>query len=595
MNPHQNAVTIQHIIDQVEAGAIAYSDQNRPRVLASLRRCVTLYDNRPPSQIVVDPASFHARWGKGPVRSIPAAFKSRGAFADWRSNVRGAIDAATGAAARRAALAARDDGWAALRSALAPHVGGPCAPVFEKALIGFDKLARLAREAGRGPLDVDTHWAQATHDAIETSAGRKSFRKAISLLCRVGALDGVAGLAPAAPIALTWARRSEVRAARIPPAISEPLEAWLAQRARGARLSGYTEMAIDPLAPKSVREYRLGVEWYVDGLRALDLVDLGAVTGPTDIADPTLLWSLVEAEVKGRTARELAPHTLKGYLSAATYFLAPFAPAITVERKLMLKLPYFEGVNGMTPEIRDWCRDLIRSPDKQYVFLSSPATLFARAAPMIDRWDALDFHARADAMRLAITASGMAVMTRLPLRVDNLIGLLLRGPAQQLFLPGRRHAPARIMLPAGRTKNAKPIDGDLLDTSVFSPVQTLRWFVEHVRPRLAAEYGIDPDADDRLFPGLTYGRYLRMFVRSIAELELSMTPHRCRHALASILLAIDPNCIRQVAELLGDSVATVDKYYGWIDRSHMINEAQKIAGKALDALNRRAGIRGRRS
>ncbi|SEB06491.1 hypothetical protein [Rubrimonas cliftonensis] len=586
-------VTVQEIIDQIEAGTIPYSDQNRPRVLAALRRCSKLYDNRHPAQIILCAESFRDRWGKGPVLSFPGVFKTRAAFADWRSNVRGAIDAATGATARRAALAAQHDGWAVLRAALQPHVGGPNAPIHEKALIRFDMLARMARDVGREPLEVDAPWAKATHDALKAWTDRRGFRKAIALLDRVGALDGVAGLVPAAPIRLTQPRRCEPRATRIPPAIAGPLEAWLALRARGTRLSGYTELSIDGVKPKTVKQYRTGVEWYVDGLRALDLVDLDTVAGPQDIADPALLWRLVEAEIDGRTAKELTPNTLQGYLSGAAYFLAPYAPDILAERKLMLKLPYFEGIHGMTPEIRDWCRDLIRSPDQQYAFLSTPATLFARATPLIDRWDALDFHERADAMRLAIVAAAMAITTRLPLRVSNLIGLVLGGPDQQLFLPDRRRAPARIMLPATVVKNDKAIDADLLDTSTFSPAQILRWFVKDVRPRLAAEYDIDPDADDRLFPGLTYGRYLRLFVRTMAELGLSMTPHRCRHALASILLAIDPNTIRQVAELLGDCLATVDRHYGWIDKRALITEAQKIASKALEALDRRAGIRRR--
>lgn len=590
----RSTITIQDIIEKVEAGAIVYSEQNRRRVLASLRRCSTLYENRHPSQIVVDPDSFRARWGKGRVTTVPSTFSTRAAFSDWRSNVRGAIDAATGVAAMRAELAGRDDGWAALRRALAPHIGGPRAPVFEKSLIGFDRLARLAREAGRGPLDVDMEWAQATHDALEPD-GRKTFRGALALLGRVHTLTGIAGLAPSAPITLTWERRAEPRAVRIPPSIAEPLEAWLAARARGTRVSGYTELAINPLSPATIKSYRTGIEWYADGLRTFGLADLDAAQGPQDIADPSLLWRLVAAEIDGETATELTPHSLRNYLSSAAYFLQPYAPQILAERKLMLKLPYFEGLNGMTPAIREWCRDLIRSPDKQYAFLSAPATLFARAVSLMDMWDGLDFHQRADALRIAVVAASMAITTRLPLRVSNLVGLTLRGPGQQLFLPSRRQSPARIMLAADNVKNRRPIHADLLDTKIFSPADIMRWFAECARPRLAAGYEIDPAVDDRLFPGLTYNRYLRFFTRTMAELDLSMTPHRCRHALASILLAINPTCIREVAELLGDNVATVEKHYGWIDRGRIITDAQTIAADALRVLGRSAGLHGRRS
>ena len=102
----------------------------------------------------------------------------------------------------------------------------------------------------------------------------------------------------AAPLARTL--DDEPRASRRPSSISRLLDAWLAQRARGARLSGYTDSAIDPLRAKSLRQRRLGVEWHVYDLRALGLVDLATVAGPQDIADPALLGRLVEAEVDGR-------------------------------------------------------------------------------------------------------------------------------------------------------------------------------------------------------------------------------------------------------------------------------------------------------
>lgn len=105
-------MTVSDLITTIESGGLDYSPANRRKVLGSLRRCAVIYDV-PASKIDVDPDLITKVWGKGKVKTYPVEhFDTPEQFADWRSNVRGAMAQATGAKAAVQARRASLDDWA---------------------------------------------------------------------------------------------------------------------------------------------------------------------------------------------------------------------------------------------------------------------------------------------------------------------------------------------------------------------------------------------------------------------------------------------------------------------------------------------------
>jgi integrase len=46
------------------------------------------------------------------------------------------------------------------------------------------------------------------------------------------------------------------------------------------------------------------------------------------------------------------------------------------------------------------------------------------------------------------------------------------------------------------------------------------------------------------------------------ERRLGLTPHQCRHAVATLMLALEPGNFARVAAVLGDTEDTVRRHYG---------------------------------
>ena len=99
----------------------------------------------PLDQIPADQNAFDKVWGRGPVRGLPAGFKSKGSFTDWRSHVRSALTKALEVVPTVRDIGIKDE-WSQLTDDLRSD------NVSAKKLIAFSVLANAARNAALTPV-----------------------------------------------------------------------------------------------------------------------------------------------------------------------------------------------------------------------------------------------------------------------------------------------------------------------------------------------------------------------------------------------------------------------------------------------------------
>jgi integrase len=227
----------------------------------------------------------------------------------------------------------------------------------------------------------------------------------------------------------------------------------------------------------------------------------------------------------------------------------------------------------MPQEIAEFCRSLRDHPDIAARLLRGPWHLAGIAEEKLKA--AKTPAAELSALRLYICAALLALQMSRPVRPENLIRLRLRGSedlrGNVRWLKDRSRL--RIEFGKGEIKNH-----NLVGVPVTGQDAEILWRWQHeLRPRYIALRGISDSP--YLFPGTSIPRLVAdglplpagcLSVSSFAaiwndgmeHLGLSLTPHMCRHAVATLILAIEPGNFAKAAAVLADTEDTVRKHYG---------------------------------
>lgn len=174
----------------------------------------------------------------------------------------------------------------------------------------------------------------------------------------------------------------------------------------------------------------------------------------------------------------------------------------------------------------------------------------------------------------------LAAMTALwtwcaPLRIANMCSLRLYGNRPQIWLPSGSRKEVRLKLAASEMKNARAIDHRLLPGR-HKAVETIAWYVEHVRPL----HG-DGDTSEYLFPAQKSGGHVSancvrnwLYTHAAAE-GIKIKPHWFRHAAATLYIRKFPGAYDHVAQLLDDRPEAVRRYYSWVDDLAVMDDVQR--------------------
>ena len=245
----------------------------------------------------------------------------------------------------------------------------------------------------------------------------------------------------------------------------------------------------------------------------------------------------------------------------------------------------------MSPERLAWIKRYAKSPAQQRATFGMPEALKREAEHILaraERGDLVGPRERMRALSIGTAAAMAAILLRAsPMRAKNLHALRHQGPDAEILVEGDH---LKIEVPGAMVKNGTPIDVDG-DADCLPIVQ---WYLDAIRSWLIEDhpYGKPAADSDYLFAGprgnapLDRTTLEKRFDEGVAAAGLDMTLHQLRHVCAYHILDIDPNAWAEAAEVLGDKVSTVRKYYAWMDarkvgrrgREHL-REARRQSGR----------------
>jgi len=227
----------------------------------------------------------------------------------------------------------------------------------------------------------------------------------------------------------------------------------------------------------------------------------------------------------------------------------------------------------MTADAEAICDRLRKSPHLAAAFVHAPSRLSAISARALAA--ATTSFARERALRLSACAAAYAIQVSRALRPANLFMIRRQAvgkcPRNLTWIADRDHAEIRFA--GGEVKN-----GEALVVKVVGDDARVLWQWDRVdRPALMKLRGIA--SSPYLFPGTATPRLRKsalnlpdgcMSVASIMELwdlgnrqlGLGLTPHQCRHALATLMLAVRPGDFANVASVLANTEQVARRHYG---------------------------------
>lgn len=239
----------------------------------------------------------------------------------------------------------------------------------------------------------------------------------------------------------------------------------------------------------------------------------------------------------------------------------------------MFYADYVLSPTQMTADAEAICDRLRKSPKLAAAFVNAPARLSAISVKEHDT--ASTVFAKERALRLSACAAAYAVQVSRALRPANLFMIrrqAVKGcPRNLSWIADGEHAEIRFA--GGEVKN-----GQTVIVHVQGEDARVLWQWDRVdRPALMKLRGID--ASPYLFPGTASPRLRKsalklpqgcMSVAAIMELwdlgdrqlGLGLTPHQCRHALATLMLAVRPGDFANVASVLANTEQVARRHYG---------------------------------
>lgn len=551
------------------------------------------------------------KFSKGNKRLLRELIWSADTYKQYQRRGRLAIEHANGAhAARLARQAIRDDGWARLGLVLEQLVEAALLP--RQALASLARIRDAGRAAGLEPSELSNAAVTALIDEAAPDL-RDGLIRGARLLDRVRPYPDAAALLPTQEIGRIDPARQRFR---IPEHLQAQLAAWI-ETATTTTPAGW---ASDEVREKLTERHSAGsrgiylaaLRNYVHTLGQLRPIGrdegLPALFGEVDVYGVVCAWERMSGERGG-----LVPQSMHAYLSDIRRTLERNGCAghETVAMALATIPILREGgaaTQLMSPTTIAWCTDLLGCEEKIRLFETQHwhYERQARAALSEAKAEGFDLVALASApealtrmkaprRRMAkkllrrartfgVSASYAAIaLEGAALRLQNILGLTIAGRMTSFHDHSRDRVDPhfRIVIPNELLKNGKYLTarGQELPPILIrdrhpgdAGVRILRFHLEQIRPLFPGHR-----ESNLLFPGLgadgralsaqTFSNWLSTCSRAIG---FSLTSHNFRHGICTIQINDDPNCIEELAVLLGDTPRTIRRYYAFLDRKKVL-------------------------
>lgn len=515
----------------------------------------------------------------------PALSKTENAYKATRRKIIAAVKNATGEAEAAQERRTRIDEWAELLLALEPHAvtGGERKHSAKRILIPVRKLADVARASDIKPKEVSQDWLDSVSHALETNEW-KTLQRALKTLNRLRHDVDVCRFLPDAPFPAPKPRRQE-NLHLIPPHISDEIDAWV-HNATLTEFDPVEQEYVDAASVSNVNFKLAAMRKFVSTLLRSGLLhpqtnlSLRDLMTPEYAADAVRYWSQHEDQKGHISARTAYDYLKSNYVVMARNGVDPSPMKDHLKANRFLKGGK-KASNDMSPTSRKFCEKLLASPQQTMKFLSMHVHLRNQANELLEQLSEKEMNPKSLEItrirQIGTVAAICALETRgAPIRIENALELVFRGPGRTFHLPSRKTKHATIDLGPEHTKN---------DVEIWAPVQpnnlngleVILWYLARIR-------SLFPNHEEsvHLFPGfksgeaLEYKTFLGWFKRQTRSAGLPMTPHKFRHGLASLLLQHNPGRWDLLERLLDDTPATVRKNYAWVNERAKRTEVQKF-------------------
>lgn len=591
-----------------------WSETRRVKIQGSVNKTIKVYnalDIAAAEELILcdpeEPKRIYAEIKKTGRIPKGCGFKTLASVKVWASNLSSFFDVVSGRRAAINAFGTFDDDWAALIDHLVGRSGGPVVLSIHDRL-PLNALARECRLRGlslRGLTSLQIEgFARDLLPNVKNTVKRGAKR-----LDKLREDDRVPNcLLPITPIG-PLAHLTSIHQRSTPPLhpdLQAHLEDYLDRRRRGEKTLEYgtkkRSIETEGISQHRAKNISTAVRWYWHGATVLGLVasdkpfDLEVFTRPEVLAD------VVEVCAEGGLGPICQPDVRRAHASSVIQFLSDLCPEYKsqcqpslFDAKSLRRRVEEESVNAAFK--RETCLRFIDDELFQRQFFSMPKLFFDEAKHLIQRFDALKNSdepglnkAQHRALDLAIMAVHTVIATRYPLRLATRQKLASGGSKPHVIFPclEKNKEEVSILVPGYIVKNGFFSDGvPLLKTTIITPKEIIDWYLKKAHPLILkykpthAKYR-QPNA---LFCGLHVETLRRIWRNYTFEIGLNVTPHMCRHIVASHLYANGvPVC--QIAELLGDKEDTVRKAYMFVDRARQLRDVME----AQATIYRRLGV-----
>lgn len=536
-------------------------------------------------------------------------------YQKWRRHCRRAIEVATGAAAEKAALRARQDGWTELLTAIKLHStdGGVVHPASAGPVA---KLSDIARRAGIEPWQLaDAGVLDQLEEAFATPADLQIVRRAQKFLKGHACIPEIAAVLPTEPVPIFPTRREH---AALPPHIDAYL-VQLVDRAGSKRDEVMGEDA-DAVAKTTKTAWLSALRHHVRTLPdclAEPAVDYTQpITNLETVNDLAGLFDRGHLFATLRRTKEL--EHLPGHISqvsAYNYYtdiltilwrnnpevdefgdqLDPDAPTlIAAQTHRAIKNTRFmeegrELAQGMTAKNQAWCEALVTDKTQRNRFRRMHLTMMEAANDIIEAARSEGRPLTKDEIiqvrQIGTCAAACAIeFAGRPIRKGNVLGLRLHGTRRNFFTPEKGRAQYSFVLHADETKSGKEEPETPLQAKLGGP-KVLDWYRKVIRPLFPhhrKSIYLFP-AIEAVGEGLGHKTFDGWFQRAASAAKLPMTFHQWRHGYASLLLKASWSNLPHAAQMLGNTPGVCGRNYAWINKQEMILESQAKTLAAMEA------------
>ncbi len=530
------------------------------------------------------------------------------------------IEAVTGARDEKNERKKRNDEWADLLEQIAYLESSNF--VRSKTCITLTALVDVCRLAEVAPPDLTTelvqNWLAGAH-----TAQRKKLRNGLKALDALRTIDRLCPLLPPYPV--TPAPKPASRLATLPEPLQCAINVWVDIAAREQVEDPRHAHMAEPLSAPTRASYSAATSLYVKTLLEL-YPNLATETDLSKLFSENHVDSVLAAWGRSEThkSRTLAGYTAdlgtllhrNGLIDAGTYIIGLM--------KVMPKL--IEGRSAgkaMSPKVKQWCGALLRDPKKTSLFQIQHVVYYQRALEALtaakendldlllsskpEVLSALPDTKRAATLKALRTVRMFGLMAAYsaialegaPFRRQNMLTMRHSGLRKTMHLHLKGRTPHVIIkFPNEELKNGKYLSerGEELEAITIKQrgpgdlaVEIIRFYLNVVRP-------LFPQADNShaFFPplqaarsaddGFVKGTFYNWLAEASAAIGLPMNSHNYRHGYCSIDINEGRRSMEDLAKILGDTVAVVQRNYAWINAKQSVLNVQK------DTARRRAEI-----